>query len=138
MKVAYNSRYGGFGLSHKAVMRYAEIKGIKLYPFVSKNAYDFNSVYRPYIVGEKVPLDLIHYSTKPLTDEGHYEKDSYFFSGEIARDDLALIQVIEELGDEANGTFADLVIAEIPDGIEYEISEYDGNETVEEKHRSWR
>jgi hypothetical protein len=28
-KVAYNACYGGFSLSHKAIMRYAELKGIR-------------------------------------------------------------------------------------------------------------
>jgi len=31
MKVVINTCYGGFGLSHEAMLRYAEIKGIKLY-----------------------------------------------------------------------------------------------------------
>jgi hypothetical protein len=31
VKVVYNACYGGFGLSHEAIMRYAEIKGITLY-----------------------------------------------------------------------------------------------------------
>jgi|TARA_Y100000310_G_scaffold220623_1_gene222169 hypothetical protein len=34
MKVVINDKFGGFGLSHEAVMRYAYLKGIKLYPFV--------------------------------------------------------------------------------------------------------
>ena len=33
MKVVINACYGGFGLSHKAIMRYAELKGFKLYPW---------------------------------------------------------------------------------------------------------
>ena len=32
MKVVINACYGGFGLSEKAVMRYAELKGLTLYP----------------------------------------------------------------------------------------------------------
>lgn len=53
------------------------------------------------------------------------------------RADPILIQVVEELGDEANGKCAKLRIVEIPDGVDYEISEYDGNEHVSEKHRTW-
>jgi hypothetical protein len=48
-----------------------------------------------------------------------------------------LIQVVEELGEKANGQFAKLRIIEIPDGVDWEIDEYDGSEKVEEKHRSW-
>jgi hypothetical protein len=28
-------------------------------------------------------------------------------------------------------------VVEIPDGTDYEISEYDGNEHIAEKHRTW-
>jgi hypothetical protein len=48
-----------------------------------------------------------------------------------------LIEVIEELGDAANGDCAELAIVEIPDDVEWEISEYDGREHVAEKHRTW-
>lgn len=53
------------------------------------------------------------------------------------RADPLLIQVVEELGTRANGSCAELAIVEIPDGIEWEINEYDGSESVHEKHRSW-
>ena len=61
-----------------------------------------------------------------------------FYSRDIERDDPKLIQVVEELGKEANGLCADLSIVEIPDGVNWEINEYDGNETIHEVHRSWR
>jgi len=32
MKVAINRCFGGFGLSHEAVLRYCEIKGMTVYP----------------------------------------------------------------------------------------------------------
>ena len=28
-------------------------------------------------------------------------------------------------------------IVEIPDGVQWEITEYDGKECIKEKHRSW-
>lgn len=62
-------------------------------------------------------------------------KTDYAF--EIERNDPILIQVIETLGDEANGRFAKLDIIDIPDDVEWEISEYDGMERVDEVHRSW-
>ena len=64
-------------------------------------------------------------------------QEYYFYPSDIDRTDLDLIDVVKKLGNKANGTFSELKIVEIPDGIEWEISEYDGLETVEEKHRSW-
>lgn len=48
-----------------------------------------------------------------------------------------LIDAVEQLGDEANNFASELKVVEIPDGIDYEIDEYDGIESVHEKHRSW-
>ena len=53
------------------------------------------------------------------------------------RTDPLLIQVVEELGDKASSRYANLKIIEIPDGIDWEIDEYDGLETIHEVHRSW-
>lgn len=81
-----------------------------------------------------------------LTDEaislykkikGLPEEDQFFWF-EIARDDPALIQVIEELGDKASGRRSCVKIIEIPDDVEWLIEEYDGLEWVAEKHRVWR
>lgn len=48
----------------------------------------------------------------------------------IERNDPALVQVVEELGSKANGSCADLCIAEVPAGTRYRIDEYDGLESV--------
>ena len=53
-----------------------------------------------------------------------------FNERDIPRHDPALVEVVEELGKEANGMCADLAIAEIPKGTKYRIDEYDGNESV--------
>lgn len=50
----------------------------------------------------------------------------------------ALITAIERVGVEsASGDMADLRIVDIPDGVDWEIEEYDGRESVREKSRSW-
>lgn len=49
---------------------------------------------------------------------------------DIPRNDPALAQVVEELGREADGDCAKLLIYEIPAGTKYYIDEYDGMEHI--------
>ena len=56
---------------------------------------------------------------------------------DVERDDPALVQVVEELGAEANDGHSKIKVVEIPDGVEYEIVDYDGIEHIAEKHRTW-
>ena len=63
----------------------------------------------------------------------------YWYTGDLERDDPILVQVVEELGEEANGMFAALQIEELEVGTRYRIDEYDGYESVEtESDYSWR
>jgi hypothetical protein len=64
-------------------------------------------------------------------------EDDKFHVSDIARDDPLLIKVIRELGPAADGLHAELKIVEIPADVEWQIGEYDGNEWVAEKHRTW-
>lgn len=57
---------------------------------------------------------------------------------EIERDDPVLVEVVEELGILASDVYSELDIVDIPDDVEWEIEEYDGNEWVAEVHRTWR
>lgn len=52
------------------------------------------------------------------------------YSKEYRRADEDLIKVIEELGDEANTSFSNLTVVEIPDISFWEIDDYDGWETL--------
>lgn len=56
---------------------------------------------------------------------------------EIPRNDSRLVEAVETLGERANGSYAELKVVEIPDGIDYYIHNYDGMESIQEKHRSW-
>ena len=107
MKVAYNGCYGGFGLSELAMIELARLKGVDL-------------------TGMKYNYSL--FANKEYTKTFDCPND---------RADKDLISVIESLGDKANGMCADLRIEEIPDGASFEITEYDGNESVEPPRQSW-
>ena len=48
-----------------------------------------------------------------------------------------LIECIEKLGEKANGECSEIKIVEIPDDVEWYIDDYDGMESVHEKHRVW-
>jgi hypothetical protein len=56
----------------------------------------------------------------------------------IPRDDEKLVQVVLELGEEANGHCAALKIVEVPSEIQWEIERIAGVEHVSELHRTWR
>lgn len=147
MKVVINKCYGGFSLSHKAIMEYAKLKGFKLYPFVEKRDKDGNLLqvkdksgtssfrFESYKGGKAF---IVYYSKKPLNKDGTYDGNLFFSPRDMERNDPALIKVVEKLGEKANGNCAELSIIEIPDGsMEWTIEEYDGIEHIAEKHRTW-
>jgi len=90
MKVVINRKYGGFGLSQRALDRYNE-----------------------------------------LTDR------NVKYHWDIPRNDPMLVQMVEELGEEANNRYSDLKVVNIDDDIAWYIHDYDGMEEIHETHRSW-
>jgi hypothetical protein len=65
------------------------------------------------------------------------ESGNDIFQWHIPRNDAILVSIVEELGEDSWGGAAELAIVEIPDGIEWEIGEYDGIEWIAEVHRKW-
>ena len=131
-EIVINNQYGGFGLSHQALIRYAELKGFELdwyFDDINKEAFK-----RSHPGVELTPENslIIHYFIK-----GKDKEKDYFAPWDIPRDDPALVQVVKELGDKANGYLSHLVVVEIPNNVQWEIEEYDGLEWVSEKHRTW-
>lgn len=117
MKIVINSCYGGFSLSDEAVMMYGEVKRLNL-----KAVKD-----------EKYPaLGITNYYI-----DGIESNETYFSERQIERDDKELVAIVEILGEKANGSCASLRVVEIPDGVDWEIHEYDGKEWVAEVHRTW-
>jgi hypothetical protein len=56
---------------------------------------------------------------------------------EMPRDNPVLIRIVEEMGEAADGSYAALKVVEIPDGVNWCIEDYDGQEWVAERHRTW-
>jgi hypothetical protein len=138
MKVVINRCYGGFSLSYAAVMAYAKRKGIKLYSYTSARGTDGHLNFEKYVPYDgKSDAFLVYYSTVGLDKKGGLPDGSHFADRDIKRDDPDLVAVVEKLGDKADGKCAKLAIVTIPDGVEWEVTEYDGMERVEKVHRSW-
>ena len=140
MKVVINRCYGGFGLSHEAVMRYFEIKGITVYPEQGEDYWKFWTYWlvKPEDRGEDKEGEAFY--SMSMDERVAYNKlrsEQTIYERDIKRHDPALVQAVEELGERANGSYAELAVVEIPDGIDYIIEEYDGNEHIAETHRTW-
>jgi len=60
-----------------------------------------------------------------------------FSEDNISRDDPALISVVQELKEKANGKYSKLKIVSIPANVKWQIENYDGKEWVAEEHRTW-
>ena len=134
-QIVINACFGGFGLSYDGMMAYAKKKGIKLYAFVDKRGKNGKRESFESYKNQKDPF-TIHYSTTPLKN-GKYDPDSYFRDDDIKRDDPDLVAVVKELKEKANGNCAELKIITIPDGVKWEIDEYDGNEHAQECCQKW-
>lgn len=140
MKVVINSCYGGFGLSVDGILAYAKRKGVDIYFYDSKYP---SKTYEKLSVAEAKKQSFPPMTfTKDLGDRfkegdfGRY-KEHYVYYRDVERHDPDLIAVVEELGEKANGSCSQLKVVEVPDGVDYEIEEYDGNEWVSERHRTW-
>ena len=75
--------------------------------------------------------EALYKEHKSITDPDWWYRD-------IPRDDPVLIQIVEDMGTKADGTFAALKVVEVPDDVNWYIEEYDGREWVAERHRTWR
>jgi len=134
-KIVINTVHGGFGLSPEAQRRYLELVGKECY-FYKHIAKSKNYIHIDDDEAKKsmFTLTVIKYFGEEVNT---IPTDAYWADWNIDRDDPLLIQVIDELGEEANDKYSELKIVEIPDDIEWEIDEYDGMETIHERHRSW-
>lgn len=136
MKIVINKCYGGYSLSPKAVLWLYE-KGFNEEGFITPVEKYFGSTgcgkelskWREYLAGKASNVFLITIFTPD-------EKAVLNERPELRTHPL-LIECVERLGPDADGNCAELTVIEIPDDVDWEIHEYDGVESVHEKHRIW-
>jgi hypothetical protein len=142
MKVIINNCYGGFSISLDGCRWMAE----RGHEQAKKDVSDYEDELRVFehykahgVLGDD---HMRRFKTSLFDISIKYNKLPDFYSGrDFKRHDPLLVACVEALGGEhrkgASGAHACLKIVEIPDGMEYEIVEYDGMEHVAEKHRTW-
>ena len=113
--IVINENHGGFGLSKEAKLLYLERAGV-----------DYTL-----IPGPDRHTELLNGPQIRVNGHSWGEDD-------INRDDPILVDIVRQLGRQADGRFAKLKIVEVPVGVKWRIADYDGAEWVEEVHRTWR
>lgn len=111
-KVLICSVHGGFGLSQAALHRLRELE-------------------HPMALAETDVGETWEATTEVRSD---YLNS---FLRDIERNDPLLLQVYDELGDDASAPLCKLTLIEVPDGVSWHVEEYDGLEWVAEDHRTW-
>lgn len=126
MRVVINTCFGGFRLSEEAYEKLIEY-GVPL---------------RDYVEEKRDPVTHL-FVPDPSNDGEVILRGGSVFSkywDTWTRDNRThplVVQVVEELGERANGPCARLKIVVIPENVDWDINAYDGREHVAEKHRCW-
>ena len=145
-RIVINTKHGGFGLSPEGCMYYLKLCGQESWIEDGESTL-FRRLSGPKIWLVPPDADRVNYDVEPeewakmsmAERQAHSAlcEQQIFSDRDLPRDDPFLCKVVDDLGAEANGKFADLKVVDIPADVEWEIQEYDGNEWVAEKHRTW-
>jgi hypothetical protein len=142
MKVVINRCYGGFSLSKEGIARYCELAGLPCY-IEEDSRFPSMGLFTCWLLPEAERIEskegeafyVMSIEERKAYNTAYSEQTLYY--RDIERNDPYLVQLVEENAELYAGRCAELGITEIPDGVEYEIEEYDGKEWVAEKHRTW-
>lgn len=94
-------------------------------------------VYNACFGGFGLSKTAVEYYNSRVGLTGEFAKTQYDI-GENRADPI-LVELVELLGADANGSHADLRIIDLPEGTKYRITEYDGSEFVEtENSVQWK
>lgn len=143
MKVVINKCFGGFGLSDEAYEKLIEW-GVPVRKYIDQVRDPETLLYKPEPLNDG---EIIFDRTLTPLGEDAFNDSYYKYKGHVnrywetwlsgTRNHPLLIRVVEELGEKANGRHAALKVVEIPDDVQWEIDEYDGNEHIAETHQTW-
>jgi hypothetical protein len=132
VKVIINKCFGGFGLSHDAMKWLIEKKKWTIEKHNIKENHKCMLIDYRDSQFNSLGIALNEEVIAPTNKDDDWTK-----SIQLIRTHKDIIECVETLGSIANGSFAELKIVEIPDDIEWEIDEYDGIESIHEKHEVW-
>jgi hypothetical protein len=133
-KIVINKCFGGFGLSGAA---YEELIRLGVPVKKYQEPTEDSAIEKVIYDRSLTPLGECRFND-PYWKAGERPDDRYWdtWTNEDRANPL-LIQAVETLGAKADGVCALLKIVEVPDDVEWEISDYDGRERVEQVHQSW-
>lgn len=150
MKIVVNKCYGGFGISLEALKELVKRNAACVESCTPKHYYggDNDRYYRKDEWEQKWNEDFKEFEDigdgfmADKRSQYNVYKDGLLYSLKSRsendmRTDKDLVDVVEKMGEAANGWAAKLRIVDVPDDIQWEIDDYDGIETVHELHRSW-
>lgn len=142
MEIIKNNCYGGYSLSVEAKVEVAKLKGKDIFFFgIRKEPLSTEQAMKELIVLDYIVPNPYDFGIDTPDEDGRY-RTANAKAAELSidfddRTDPDIIAVVKKLGKKANGRFANLKVVKIPDDMEYEIDNYDGIETIREKHRTW-
>lgn len=160
MKIVINRKFGGFGISDLAAIEYCKRKNngnVYIYAdFLFVKGKDYASSDDDYKKLAKVDEEFVRNINKyqPLKCIDFYysmidygdvvmkrdvlDSNKAFRRGiDFERTDPTLVSVVEDLGEQASYSYSKLCVVEIPDDVDWYIEDYDGMETIHERHRVW-
>lgn len=141
MKIVINKCYGGFGLSDAAYEKLIEY-GVPVRAYVEERREENTGLYSPEPSndGEIIFDDQLRPDPSKISGAVRRLRGTRYWDTWTRRNrtHALIVRVVEELGSQAaSGPLAELKIVEVPDGIEWEIDEYDGIEKVAQVHQTW-
>ena len=132
MKIVINRKYGGFGLSAQAIMMLADLKGLQVTPTkIERHSIEYwaNTAWDGKYKQPLTNKEFLKLSEADRQDYLEHRNQNIFDYRKLPRHDKDLVQVVETLGEAANGEHASLKIYECDDDF-YTINEYDGMEEL--------